>query len=165
MIGKHAGIGALVLWLAVCFCICNAEPSQAAVITRMARWDVAQEPGRRGVRIISSAEYCRGDPRPYVSHVEKKERKDGTYITVFVRSERKTRVCLGVGVPVYGFIRLSKSAVELPLYDSSTSPPSRRWHSDYLFGGLNKLARWWREGVADLLGVLGASKRAERLGS
>jgi hypothetical protein len=160
-IEKRAVTGFCFLWLIACFGFRNVESAQSAVIIRRAHWDVAREPGMKGVKIISSTDYCRGDPRPYVSRVDRKETQKATFLTVFIKRQRQEQICLGVEIPVYKFVPLTRHAASLPLYDFSTTPPTRRWppHQPRVSGrasALKMVIGMWDATAARLFHCLGA---------
>jgi hypothetical protein len=122
---------AVLVGLTVAACITpwlGSATALGASKVREVHWGVAKGPDKQGVRIMSGTGYCEGDRRPYFSSIKVEERKNATIIRAFLKKFSHPRyLCVGSIIFTYHYVRLSPRAAGLPLYDGSTTPPTRRW--------------------------------------
>lgn len=93
------------------------------------RWSVAAE-RRRALRLGVEVPYCGyREPEPFIDRVERRHGRNGLVFTVFVRfgpEDREPGGCVGVELILGKWVRIGERAKSKPLFDGSTSPPSRR---------------------------------------
>lgn len=94
-----------------------------------AGWSVVAE-RRRALRLGMVLPYCvDGEPKPFIERVERRRGHGGLVFTVFVRfgpENPEFEGCAGVGLILGKWVRVGGRAKSKPLFDGSTSPPSRR---------------------------------------
>jgi hypothetical protein len=93
------------------------------------RWSVVAE-RRRSLRLGVEVPYCGyREPEPFIERVERRLGRDGLVFTVFVRfgpEDREPGGCVGEALILGKWVRVGQTAKSKPLFDGSTSPPSRR---------------------------------------
>ena len=93
-------------------------------------WSVGAE-RRRALRLGVQTSHCGyREPVPFIERVERRHRHDGLVFTVYVRFGPKHLEpggCVGVGLILGKWVRIGERAKSKPLFDGSTSPPSRRY--------------------------------------
>jgi hypothetical protein len=74
------------------------------------------------------APYCvYREPKPFIERVERRHGRGGLVFTVFVRfgpENPEPEGCAGIGLILGKWVRIGDKSK--PLFDGSTSPPSRR---------------------------------------
>jgi hypothetical protein len=83
---------------------------------------------RRALRLDVQVPYCvDGEPKPFIERVERRHGRGGLVFTVFVRfgpENPEPEGCAGIGLILGKWVRIGDKSK--PLFDGSTSPPSRR---------------------------------------
>jgi hypothetical protein len=74
--------------------------------------------------------YCvDGEPEPFIQRIQRRHGRGGLVFTVFVRFGPKNpefEGCAGAEFILRKWVRIGDKAKSKPLFDGSTSPPSRR---------------------------------------
>lgn len=84
---------------------------------------------RRGrIQIGALVPYCAfTKPKPFVAEVERRRRPGKLILTMLVQFPLRVKGgCLGMGLGVYRWVNLGKSAEKQKIYDGATKPPTRR---------------------------------------
>ena len=92
-------------------------------------WKMYGPPEGRKVRIISEVGYCTGTARPRFRDVRSEERGRRVYVTAILATPKRSRGagCAGVAIGVQKVVTLHHALGGRTVYDSSQSPPARRW--------------------------------------
>jgi hypothetical protein len=93
------------------------------------RWSAVAE-RRRALRLGVQVPYCGyREPVPFIKRVERRRGPNGLVFTVFVRfgpEHLEPGGCVGEELILGKWVRIGDKARSKPLFDGSTSPPSRR---------------------------------------
>lgn len=92
-------------------------------------WSAVAE-RRRALRLSVEVPYCvDGEPEPFIERVERRHGRRGLVFTIFVRFgpvKNESEGCAGTALFLGKWVRIGEKAKSKPLFDGSTSPPSRR---------------------------------------
>jgi hypothetical protein len=104
---------------------------QKAINHHVSPWGISSIVGQRRIRIVSSVDYCAGDPKPHIRHVSILYHDWAAYVTVeAVIPRRKSpgmTFCAGIELPLYRTIRLTRDLKDVKIYDGGIDPPQQRW--------------------------------------
>lgn len=84
----------------------------------------------RGKTVVLGKEvgYCHRAPKPRVARVKGDEGPKEVVLTMVLENPpRKQTTCMGLELSFSEIVRLEANIDGRPIYDGSTSPPSRRW--------------------------------------
>lgn len=106
-----------------------AELEHRAAPLRRARWTVVSE-ARNALRLGIRVPYCSyREAELAIERVDRRHSLGGLVFTVFIHSpspDLKSEGCAEEGLLLRRWVRIGKKAKLRPLFDGSTSPPSRR---------------------------------------
>jgi hypothetical protein len=93
-------------------------------------WTVFSQVGSRTVKLVGEVDYCIGAPTPKIARAETAYVGRRVLIGLFLAAPPQayqTDKCRGVVRAVYKSVKLKRRLAALQLFDTSTSPPTRRW--------------------------------------
>jgi hypothetical protein len=105
----------------------TAADERETAETRPVRWSVVAE-RRHALQLGLVLPYCGNrEPKPFIERVERRHGRGGLVFTVFVRfgpESPESEGCVGEELFPVKWVRIGDKSK--PLFDGSTSPPSRR---------------------------------------
>lgn len=93
-------------------------------------WKVYGPPTGVTVRIVSEVGYCRGSETPRIKVVNVEENRGAVLLTAkrtVSRASKDNNGCADVALGIHKVVTLDHPLAGRALYDSSVSPPAKRW--------------------------------------
>ena len=93
-------------------------------------WSVFKQTGPRKVKLAGVVDYCANVPKPHVQQVNARYWGSRLFLRLELSPLESPTRCAFQAVGVYKTVTLRRDLDELELFDSSASPPERRWPDD-----------------------------------